>query len=107
MGGIISTISIEILAHVTLPRADVLHHNQLQSHADPVQLPNLHKGKMTVVAYFQKVKGLTGIMASTGKLLFDEEIILYILAGLDESYDSLVDALMARANTDALKLSEV
>lgn len=115
MAGILSTLSIEVLAQVTLldsSRAVWMTLASMFSTATNskvmqirVQLANLQKGEMSMPVYFQKVKGLTDAMAAIGKPLGDEEIIAYILAGLDESYDSLVDALSAR--TDVPKLSEV
>jgi hypothetical protein len=49
-----------------------------------------------VVEYLAKMQGLGNNMAMTGKPLDDEDLIQYILAGLDEDYDSVVNSVLAR-----------
>lgn len=49
-----------------------------------------------VAEYFARMKALTDEMASAGKRVDDEEIALYILAGLDIDFNPLVSAIPAR-----------
>ena len=81
MAGLIGTLSIEVLAKVTLldrfivRGVDVFVFNSSKVMQIHVQL-----------AHLQKAKGLTDAMAAIDKPLSDEKIIAYILAGLDEHY---------------------
>jgi hypothetical protein len=42
------------------------------------------------------MQGLDNDMATVGKLLDDEDLVQYILVGLDEDYDSVVNSVLAR-----------
>jgi hypothetical protein len=52
---------------------------------------------MTVVEYLSKMLDLGNDMSSAGKPLDDEDLVQYILSGLDEDYDSMVNSVLARA----------
>jgi hypothetical protein len=41
-------------------------------------------------------------MASTGKPLDDEDLVSYILARLDEDYNSVITPLVARSDTESV-----
>ncbi|KAK1606697.1 hypothetical protein QYE76_030370 [Lolium multiflorum] len=63
------------------------------------QLATLQKREMTMVEYFNKVKGLTDALSAAGKDLDKEEdFIIYLLTGLDNSYDALVTSVTTRAD---------
>lgn len=62
-----------------------------------MQLANLSKNEMSIVDYFQKAKVLTDNLESIRKLLPDEEIICYVLAGLGSDYDLLVALVTTHA----------
>ncbi|GJN31220.1 hypothetical protein PR202_gb19586 [Eleusine coracana subsp. coracana] len=64
-----------------------------------MQLAMIQKGDLSIAAYFNKVKGLTDILASVGKKLEDEELIAYMLCGLGSEYDPLVTSIMTRVDT--------
>lgn len=55
------------------------------------KLPN-----MTMAEYVAKMKGYGDEMTSAGKTLDDEDMVSYLIAGLDEKYDALVAAVLAR-----------
>jgi len=57
------------------------------------QLSRIKKMDTPISIYFNRVKSLTDIMASIGKPLEDEEIISYLLAGLDSEYDAMVEVV--------------
>lgn len=59
-------------------------------------LATASKGSLTVAEYFTKMKGLADEMALTGRKLEDEELVSYILTGLDLNFDSVVSAVAAR-----------
>ncbi|WVZ57882.1 hypothetical protein U9M48_008217 [Paspalum notatum var. saurae] len=68
-------------------------------------LTNTKKGTMTMAQYFSKMKGFADELASTGKVLEDEEIVSYILNGLDSEYTPLVSSVMSR--TDPISVNEL
>ena len=68
-------------------------------------LATAQKGTSTIAEYFSKMRSLADDMASAGKLLEDEEIASYILAGLDIECNPVVSAISAR--TDPISLGEL
>ena len=46
--------------------------------------------------YFTKMKGLADEMESAGRKLEDEELVSYILTGLDSDFNSVVSTVAAR-----------
>ncbi|WVZ67677.1 hypothetical protein U9M48_016724 [Paspalum notatum var. saurae] len=59
-------------------------------------LTTTQKGTMLVSEYFAKMKALGDQMAAAGKPLEDEEMVAYILNGLDADFNGLVSALVTR-----------
>ena len=59
-------------------------------------LATTQKGNMTIAEYVAKMKELGDEMASVGKPIDDEELVGYILTGLDMEYSSIVSAVLAR-----------
>jgi hypothetical protein len=51
---------------------------------------------MSVTEYVNKMCGLGDEMTYAGKRLDDEEMVSYILAGLDIEFNSVVSAVLAR-----------
>ncbi|XP_021306842.1 uncharacterized protein LOC110431725 [Sorghum bicolor] len=66
--------------------------------ATRMALATASKGSSTIAEYFGKMKGLADEMTSAGKKIEDEELISYILTGLDEAFDPVVSAVAARAD---------
>jgi hypothetical protein len=60
---------------------------------------------MTVTGYIGRMKALSDEMAAAGRKLEDDELVEYILIGLDEEYNSLVSTVLAR--TDPISVSEL
>ena len=54
------------------------------------------RGNSTIAQYFGKMKALTEEMAAAGKKLDDDELVSYILTGLDESFDPVVSGVSQR-----------
>lgn len=69
------------------------------------QLANAKKGSRSANDYFLMIKRLADELAMAGQSLSCDDIISYILAGLDHEYDSLVSSIYAR--TDTVTLEEV
>ena len=71
-----------------------------RSHAQTVNiriaLATTPKGNSSIAEYVAKIRGVADEMAAAGKKLDDEEIVSYILAGLDGDYNSIVSALCSR-----------
>jgi hypothetical protein len=55
------------------------------------QLVVTHKGDLSVAAYFSTMHAYADEMATAGKPLNDDDVISYILNGLDADYNSLVE----------------
>jgi hypothetical protein len=68
-------------------------------------LGNTCKGDSSISEYIGKMKSLGDQMEAAGRPLEDEELIQYILTGLDEEHTSLVSALCARV--EPLSISEL
>jgi hypothetical protein len=49
------------------------------------------KGDVSIMAYFSTMHGYADKMAATRKPLDDDEIVSYILNGLDADYNSLIE----------------
>jgi hypothetical protein len=59
-------------------------------------LATASKGVLTIAGYYTKIKTLADEMASAGQRLEDDEIVSYMLMGLDEDYESVVSAVATR-----------
>jgi hypothetical protein len=57
--------------------------------------------------FYNKVKALADTLASIGQPLTDSKFNSYIVNGLDEDYDGLVEIINEHANTNALMAHEV
>jgi hypothetical protein len=72
----------------------------MQTHARAVNtriaIATTKNGAMTASEYMAKMKTVSDEMAAAGKPLGDEELMLYILAGLDMEYNPLVTSMLAR-----------
>lgn len=68
-------------------------------------LSTFHKGNMLVAEYVEKMRSLGDEMATVGRPLEDDELVEYILTGLDHDYDSLVSAVLARV--ESISVSEL
>jgi hypothetical protein len=58
-------------------------------------LATTQKGSSSTAEYVSKMKTLADEMTSAEKKLDDEELVSYILAGLDYEYNSLVSSVAA------------
>jgi hypothetical protein len=70
-----------------------------------IALANKRKENKTVDTYFTEMKSYAEELATASKPLKEDELIPYILAGLNETYNPLVSALDAR--TEPVTLDEL
>ena len=70
-----------------------------------MQLTNSKKGSMTATAYYAKVKALGDELAAAGRPMQDDELVTFILAGLDFDYNPLVSTVLGR--TTPISLSDL
>jgi uncharacterized membrane protein YgcG len=62
-------------------------------------LATTQKGSMTISEYIAKMKSLADEMASADKALEDEELVSYIMAGLNFDYNPTVSAMVAHVES--------
>jgi hypothetical protein len=55
------------------------------------------KGSLSIAEYLAKMQVLANDMAVAEKALDDEDLVQYILSGLDEDYDSVVNSVLAQS----------
>lgn len=61
-----------------------------------LMLGPIQKQGDSITTYFNRVKSLSDTLVSTGQALRQEEFISYLLNGLDENYDSIVESVVSR-----------
>jgi hypothetical protein len=61
-----------------------------------IALATTQKGNMPIMEYVGKMKSLADEMAYAGKPVNDEELVQHILTGLDQEYNPIVSAILAR-----------
>jgi hypothetical protein len=113
LGALLTSLSKSVLGRVVLCKTSHVIWSTLatnysgasraRSMNTRVQLSTLKTGGLSGTEYFNKMKALADTLAIIGQPLKDEEFIAYVLAGLDESYDSLVISITTR--DDAIPLS--
>ena len=103
LGYIFSSLSREILNQVVDSRTAAqawraigklfCSQTRTRSLNNRLALQTTLKGAMSITEYFGKMKVLSDDIAATGKPLDEEDLIAYILNGLDGDYDSVVSAI--------------
>jgi len=61
-----------------------------------IALTTAQKGNMMIAEYVGKMKTLADEMATAGKPIDDEELVSYIITGLDLEYNPVISAVLAR-----------
>lgn len=70
--------------------------SQARAHAIRIALGEVKLHDLTVTDYFNKVTGMADTLASIGKALGPEEFTSYVLNGLSDDYDNLVENINGR-----------
>jgi hypothetical protein len=52
-----------------------------------------HKGNLSITEYVAKMKNLGDDMAAARRKIDDEELVEYILSGLEDDFESVVSAV--------------
>jgi hypothetical protein len=81
--------------------------SQARSSALRRQLGECEKLDGTATAFYNKVKSIADTLASIGQPLTDTEFNSYIVNGLDEEYDGLVEIINERGNTSPMPAHEL
>lgn len=63
-----------------------------------ISLATAKKGSSSVAEYYSKMKCLADEMVAARKALGDEELVSYIITRLEEDYNPLVSAVLARSD---------
>jgi hypothetical protein len=113
LSAILSSLSPEVLSQclflkkVVWDKLDGLYASQSRASAMQIrmQLANLKKCDLSAVDYYNHIKSLTDVLAAAGAPLHDDEIIVYLLTGLPEEYNSMVTSVTTRA--EPMSLSDV
>ncbi|KAI4345931.1 hypothetical protein L6164_013016 [Bauhinia variegata] len=105
-GALVGTLSISVAPLVT--QATTTREAWLlleQTYAKPSRghikqvkekIKNLTKGSQTISEYMQAIKACSDQLTSLGKPLDPEDLVNYVLHGLDRSYQPVIDAVNAR-----------
>ena len=106
LGFLMMSLSHEVMAQVaTLETPQEVYGELVRMYASAsrartvntrIALATTRKGNMSVTEYVAKIKSLADDMASAGKKVDDEELVSYLLAGLDEEFNPVVTAVGAR-----------
>ncbi|XP_071684985.1 uncharacterized protein [Lolium perenne] len=70
-------------------------------------LNKVKKLDSSVTTYFNKVKSMSDTLTSIGEPLRPAELTGYLMNGLDEDYDALVQIVSARALTDPMHVRDI
>nr|CAD1824304.1 unnamed protein product [Ananas comosus var. bracteatus] len=112
---LLASVSKEVLAQVAAKQSaaevwtaiEVMFASKTRARAvnTRLALATAQKGNMTVTEYVGKMRALGDEMAAAGRPLEDDELVEYILTGLDEEYDPVVSSVIGRS--DAISVSEL
>ncbi|XP_073353602.1 uncharacterized protein [Aegilops tauschii subsp. strangulata] len=64
-----------------------------------IALSNAQKGSLSVAAYFGQMRALSDELAAAGKPIGEDELISFIIAGLDMEYQPIISALDVRVDS--------
>lgn len=72
-----------------------------------MQIQTTKKGALSVSDYFNKMKKLADSLAVGGNPLSSNKLIMHLLTGLDDSYESLVTNILTRLEKEHITVEEV
>jgi hypothetical protein len=106
MKGILGHVATKMTAAMTWSALEEIFASQSRSKVTNLifALTNTKKGNMSMSQYFTKTKGLADELVTSRKILDDDEIVSYILNGLDSDYTPLVSSIMSRLMNSMHKL---
>ncbi|BAF18023.1 Os05g0527300 [Oryza sativa Japonica Group] len=68
-----------------------------------IALSNTKKGTLSINEYVSKMKALADEMTAAGKIVDDDDLISYIIAGLDDTYEPVISTIVGK---DTMTLGE-
>lgn len=102
---LVSSLSHEVLSQVAMYNSaselwralEKIHSSQSRARVvnTRIALATTQKGTMSVTEYTSKMKSLADDLACAGKPIDEEELVRYILTGLDEDYNPVLTAVLA------------
>lgn len=60
------------------------------------QLQTIKKGNQSITYYLSKIRSIADSLRTAGEKLFDRELVIYVLGGLDLEYGSFVTTIATR-----------
>ena len=72
-----------------------------------MHIQSTKKGSLYVSDYFNKMKKIIDSLAIRGNALSSNELIMHLLTGLDDSYESLVTNILTRLENEDLTVEEI
>jgi hypothetical protein len=108
LGYLVNSLSTTVLAQVaTLKTAsevwkalEDMYSSQSRARVTNLrmQLASLKKGSMSVSAYFHKMRSIGDEIATAGKQIEEDEMVFFILNGLDYDYNPVVSSVLGRSD---------
>ena len=65
--------------------------SQAREHSIRTELGETKLGDLSITEYFNKMTSLADTLASVGQPLQDEDFTTFVLNGLDDDYDNLIE----------------
>jgi hypothetical protein len=87
------TTSVKVRSTLASMYASCTHARSVQTR---IALATFKKGTQSMVEYYSKMCGYADELATSGHSLGDEEFVSYLLASLDDDFDSVVSAMVVR-----------
>ena len=72
-----------------------------------MQLQTTKKGSLSISNYFNKMKKILVSLAIGGNALSSNEFVMHVLAGLDDSYESLVTNVLTRLEKEKITVEDL
>lgn len=111
---LLTSMTREVMAQVTThttaaavwAAVEVIFSSQTRAHAmnTHIALAKTQKGNLSMPDYIAKMKTYVDDMAAAGKPLEDDDVVSYVLTGLDPDYNPIVTSVLTRA--EPIRLDE-
>lgn len=107
LGFLLSTLSRDILAQVATCSTAAAAWNMLEEMYSSmtiacfintrIALSNTKKGDLSITKYVAKMRALGDEMIAAGKIVDDEDLISYIIAGLDNNFEPVISSIVEKS----------
>nr|ABF94964.1 retrotransposon protein, putative, Ty1-copia subclass [Oryza sativa Japonica Group] len=106
LGFLLSTLARDVLAQVATCNTATAAWQMLEEMYSSVSrarfintriaLSNTKKGTLSINEYVSKMKTLADEMTAAGKVVDDDDLVLYIIAGLDDTYEPVISTIVGK-----------